>query len=127
MITEENKIVPIICNTLRKKYGNDIFISVTEYATTPVRFPAVSIVLLSNEVNSKFSTFTHTENSVTEAFEVNVYSNLEKDNDKQCLEITEVISDAFSENFWIRFFNKPITNVLDETVARRTSRYKKII
>lgn len=127
MITEENKIVPIICNTLREKYGDDIFISVTEYATTPVRFPAVSIVLLSNEVNSKFSTFTHTENSVTEAFEVNVYSNLEKDNDKQCFEITEVISDAFSENFWIRFFNKPITNILDETVARRTSRYKKII
>lgn len=127
MITEENKIVPIICNTLREKYGDDIFISVTEYATTPVRFPAVSIVLLSNEVNSKFSTFTHTENSVTEAFEANVYSNLEKDNDKQCVEITEVISDAFSENFWIRFFNKPITNILDKTVARRTSRYKKII
>lgn len=128
MITGADKITTLVTQALRERYGTNITVSTTEYLDTPSKFPAVSIVPISNILNSRYSTLTHCENSAIETLEINVYSNAESDNAEECRDITALICDVMSANFWIRTSpNTPITNIMDETVARRTSRFKKII
>jgi hypothetical protein len=123
MIDKENEVFTAVSTGLRKKYKG-IYIVGTELATTPPRFPAVSLIQTNNSVRSEYSTFYSLENVVKEDYKAEVYSNLEKGKEAQTKEITMEISDIMQTFGYERTFCEPIANI-DATVARRVSRFIK--
>lgn len=114
-----------IKNLLREKYGKKIFISDTSLSDTIAKFPAVSIVESNNTVNSRYSTFESIENVAICDFDVNVYTNDEKNKDRQALEIMTLICDEFSRLRYLRTYESPINNLLDSSIVRRNAKFKK--
>lgn len=115
----------IIKNLLREKYGKKIFISDTPLSDTIAKFPAVSIVESNNTVNSRYSTFGSIENVAICDFDVNVYTNDEKNRDRQALEIMTLICDEFSRLCYLRTYENQINNLLDSSIVRRNAKFKK--
>lgn len=123
MIDKENDVFEAVSMGLRKKYEG-IYIVGTELATTPPRFPAVSLIQTNNTVRTEYSTFHSLENVVKEEYKVETYSNLEHGKEVQTKEITMDISDIMHSLGYERTFCEPIAN-LDATIARRVSRFVK--
>lgn len=107
---------------LRAKYGSDIYISDSELSDNVPSFPAVSVTC-SNYVNRQFTTFDKIENMAVIEYTVNVYTNDTETKDEQAIEIMTVICDAFSEMYYLRTYEEQITNMLDNSITRRTARF----
>lgn len=123
MIDKELEIFEYVATKLRKKYPT-IYVVGTELTDTPPKFPAVSIVQTNNAIRTEHSTFDSLENVVREDYKAEVFSNLEIGKEKQTKEITNDISDFFTELGYERTFCEPIPNG-DSSVNRRMSRYIK--
>lgn len=107
---------------LREVYGTDIYITDTQLSDNVPSFPAVSITD-SNYVNSQFTTFERIENMATIEYTVNVYANDIDNKDEQAKEIMTVICDAFNDLYYLRTYEEPVTNLLDNSIARRVARF----
>ena len=107
---------------LREVYGTDIYITDTQLSDNVPSFPAVSITD-SNYVNSQFTTFESIENMATIEYTVNVYANDINNKDEQAKEIMTVICDAFNDLYYLRTYEESITNLLDNSIARRVARF----
>jgi hypothetical protein len=101
-----------------------IYVIGTELASTPPKFPAVSIVQSHNAVQAQYSTFNSLENVVSEDYKAEVYSNLETGKERQTKEITAVISDCLRDLGYERTFCEIVPNT-DSTINRRMSRFRK--
>ena len=123
MIDKELEVFEYVASKLRKKYKT-IYVVGTEITDTPPKFPAVSIVQTNNAIRTEHSTFDSLENVVREDYKAEVFSNLETGKEKQTKEITNDISDLFTELGYERTFCEPIPNG-DSSVNRRMSRYIK--
>lgn len=113
-----------VSQALRARFDT-IFITGVELTSTPPQFPAVSIVMMDNTVNTQGSTFDKVDNVSTEAYTFNAFSNLEnqKEAKAQVKEITDVIDEVMSSLYYIRSFCGPVANI-DPTITRRVARYK---
>jgi hypothetical protein len=123
VIDKELEVFEYVASNLRKKYKT-IYVVGTEITDTPPKFPAVSIVQTNNAIRTEHSTFDSLENVVREDYKAEVFSNLETGKEKQTKEITNDISDLFTEFGYERTFCEPIPNG-DSSVNRRMSRYIK--
>ena len=123
MIDKESEIFDAVAKELRAKFSG-IYVIGTELATTPPRFPAVSLVQTNNVIKNEYATFHSLENVVREDYKAEVCSNLQKGKEAQAKEITGVISDVMSRFGYVRTFCEPVVNA-DATVHRRVSRYVK--
>ena len=123
MIDKESEVFEYIASKLRKKYQT-IYVVGTELTSTPPRFPAVSLVQTNNAIRTEHSTFDSLENVVREDYKAEVFSNLETGKEKQTKEITNDISDMFTELLFERTFCESIPNG-DGNIHRRVSRYIK--
>ena len=123
MIDKESEVFEYIASRLRKKYQT-IYVVGTELTSTPPRFPAVSLVQTNNAIRTEHATFDSLENVVREDYKAEVFSNLETGKEKQTKEITNDISDMFTELLFERTFCEPIPNG-DGNIHRRVSRYIK--
>ena len=123
MIDKESEVFEYIASRLRKKYQT-IYVVGTELTSTPPRFPAVSLVQTNNAIRTEHATFDSLENVVREDYKAEVFSNLETGKEKQTKEITNDISDMFTELLFERTFCEPIPNG-DSNIHRRVSRYIK--
>lgn len=123
MIDKELEVFEFVATRLRNKYPT-IYVVGTEITDKPPRFPAVSLVQTNNLIKTEYATFDSLENVVSEDYKAEVFSNLEKGKEKQTKEITNDISNAFTEIEYERTFCEPIPNG-DSSVSRRVSRYRK--
>jgi hypothetical protein len=125
MIDNEQLVYDEVSTALREAFEG-IFITGVEITNVPPQFPAVSIVLVSSEVNEKYSTFENVENVASEEYKFEACSNLESEKEakKQCKEIIAVIDGVMSDLFYIRSFSQPIPNA-DTKYSRHVARYKK--
>ena len=123
MIDKESEVFKAVAAALRAKYET-IYVVGTELASTPPRFPAVSIVQKNSAVRAEHSTFESLENVVREDYKAEVFSNLKKSKEAQTKAITKDISDVMGSLGYERTFCEPIANG-DPTIARRVSRYTK--
>jgi hypothetical protein len=123
VIDKELEVFEYVASKLRKKYKT-IYVVGTELTSAPPKFPAVSIVQTNNAIRTEHSTFDSLENVVREDYKAEVFSNLEIGKEKQTKEITNDISDFFTELGYERTFCEPIPNG-DSSVNRRMSRYIK--
>ena len=123
MIDRESAIFEYVSTRLRIKYP-EIYVVGTEITSTPPHFPAVSIVQTNNAVKLEHSTFDSLENVVREDYKAEVFSNLETGKEKQTKEITNDISDFFTDIGYQRTFCEPVPNI-DSSISRRTSRFIK--
>ena len=123
MIDKELEVFEYVATKLRNKYKT-IYVVGTELTDTPPKFPAVSIVQTNNAIRTEHSTFDSLENVVREDYKAEVFSNLEKGKEKQTKEITNDISNFFTELGYERTFCEPIPNG-DSSINRRMSRYIK--
>lgn len=119
----ENQIIDLVSEALRARFDT-IFITGVELTSTPPQFPAVSIVLMDNPVNTRGSTFDKVDNVFTEAYAFNAFSNLEsqKEAKAQVKAITDVIDGVMSSLYYVRSFCGPVANI-DPTITRRVARY----
>lgn len=119
----EEKIYDLVSEALRARFDT-IFITGVELTSTPPQFPAVSIVLMDNAVNTRGSTFDKVNNVFAEAYTFNAFSNLEsqKEAKEQVKIITDVIDGVMSELYYVRSFCGPVANI-DPTITRRVARY----
>lgn len=123
MIDQEKEVFEAIASRLRRKFPS-IYIIGTELASTPPKFPAVSLVQTNNAIKGEYSTFDSLENVVGEDYKAEVFSNLESGKEQQTKEITKEISDGMIFLGYERIFCEPIPNG-DRTIHRRVSRYRK--
>lgn len=128
MIDHEAKIYSQVADVLRAKYDG-IFI-VGEAIDTPNRFPAVSIVQLSNILHFDSRSVTESGvfgNHAEVTFEINVYSNLTSGKKQQCKNISADILNEFAKMGFIRTFYQPIPNFSNTSIYRETARVTGII
>lgn len=125
MINAEFDIYDTVSDALRDMYGKNIFIS-GETVSVPSKFPAATIVEMSNTVYSKMTTTT-IENAARLLFQVDVYSNLVGYKKSQAKEIMSVIDDAFASMNFTRTMLNPVQNLEDATIYRLTARYEAVI
>ena len=125
MIDHEQLIYDEVATALRNAF-DDIHIVGVEITDTPPRFPAVSIIKKSSNVNEKYSTFDSVENVASEEYEFGVYSNLESQAEakNEVKSILAVINGVMCDLLYIRSFCQPIPNA-DSKYTRHIARYKK--
>lgn len=125
MIDNENVVFSTVSTALRNAVDN-IFITGVEITDTPPQFPAVSIVKLNAETNTKASTFESVENMAIEEYQFYVYSNLEsqKDAKEQVKNIIAVIHGEMCDLFYPRSFCQLVPTA-DAKITRGIARYKK--
>jgi hypothetical protein len=73
MIDKESEIFSAAAKALRLKYKK-IYVIGTELASTPPKFPAVSIVQSLSAIQAQYSTFNSLENVAREDYKVEVFS-----------------------------------------------------
>ena len=113
-----------IAAKLREKYDG-IFVA-SEYTDTPARFPAVTIIEISNVVLKKMITTT-IENASKIAFEVNCFSNKVGGAKIQARDIIETVDKEFEKLGFARIMMAPTPNIADATIYRITARYEGIV
>lgn len=124
MIDHESAIFSAVATKLRDEYGNEnIYIIGKELSNDPPKFPAVSIVMTSNIVNDKFSTFKKIENVAIEQYKVEVVSNDIDFGEEECKKIINIVNEVFESSNYIRTFNEPVAGA-DAYITRRIARYK---
>ena len=122
----DDKIFDNIVNTLREVYGDDIYIIDQPLSQSLSKFPAVSVVVSDNSINTRYSTFNSIENVVNLEFYVEIYSNLSGDEKVQeTQDILNIVDEQFLKARYARTYSEQITNLLDDTISRRVARYSK--
>lgn len=122
MIDIEMTVIGEIMKPLREKYGQGIYITGETITGVPSRFPAVCIRETDNTVYTK-SRDENIENHCTLLYEVDVFSNLEKNRKKQAKEIIEIIDNAFKQIGFTRNLCEPIVNLSNATIYRIKARF----
>lgn len=125
MIDNENNVFKAVSDGLRKQTAQ-FFIIGTEITSMPPQFPAVTVVLTNNEINTRYAAFDHRENVVIEEYKIEVYSNLQGEYDRfmQAKFIAHRICDIMDSIDYVRTFDRPVPNA-DATISRRVLRFRK--
>ncbi len=125
MIDNENNVFKAVSDGLRKQTPQ-LFIIGTEITSMPPQFPAVTVVLTNNEINTRYAAFDHRENVVIEEYKIEVYSNLQGEYDRfmQAKFIARRICDIMDSIDYVRTFDRPVPNA-DATISRRVLRFRK--
>lgn len=97
-----------------------------DVSSTPAKFPAVSIVEISNSVVERVRT-RKIENAVAVAFEVNVYSNKIGYSKMEAKEILSTVDAAFEKLGFTRTLCNPMQNLEDNSIYRVVARYEAVI
>lgn len=124
MIDAEFAIYNAVSTELKLIYP-DTF-TTGDLSAAPARFPAVSIVEISNGVVRGART-KNIENAVSVAYEVNVYSNKVGYNKIEAKEILSVVDSSFQNLGFTRTFCNPVQNLEDRNIYRIVARYEAVI
>ena len=124
MIDAEFAIYNAVSTELKLIYP-DVF-TTGDVPFAPARFPAVSIVEISNGVVMRART-SNIENAVSVAYEVNVYSNKVGYSKIEAKEILSVVDASFQNLGFTRVFCNPIQNLEDRNIYRIVARYEAVI
>lgn len=88
----------------------------------------ISIIEVSNTVETKFITRGRIENYSHLMYEVNVYSNRQDTQygtkRQEAKQFNNIVSEAFAELGFVRTMSGPVPNLADGTIYRITSRYE---
>lgn len=124
MIDPEFAVYNAVVTELRLMYP-DVF-ATGDVSSTPAKFPAVSIVEISNSVVERMRT-KKIENAVAVAFEVNVYSNKIGYSKMEAKEILSTVDEAFVNLGFTRTLCNPMQNLEDKSIYRVVARYEATI
>ena len=108
-----------------KVFNEDIY-TTGEYVDSPAKFPAVSIIEMSNSVLEKMST-TNIENAASVMYEVNIYTNRIGYRKSDAKDILQVVDNAMNELGFVRIMAQPTPNIADATIYRITARYRGVV
>ncbi len=125
MIDHENEIFSYCAKALREVFKG-IYV-VGETISSPPKFPAVSIIEISNSVYEDSIDCCSYENHIRAMYEIDVYSNLTSGKKKQAKKIMNMIDEKLSELGCIRTFCQPMDNLSDISIYRLKARYEAII
>lgn len=123
MIDLESDVFDAVAVILREAYPGIIVSS--EYDSSPVSFPAVTIMEADNSVYQRMRT-TAIENAVQLMYEVNVYSNKIGYKKIEAKSIMNTIDSEFERLGFTRTMCNPIPNLQDATIYRLTARYEAV-
>ena len=108
-----------------KAFNNDVY-TTGEYIDSPAKFPAVSVIEMSNSVLEKMST-TNIENAASVMYEVNIYTNRIGYRKSDAKDILQVVDNAMNELGFVRIMAQPTPNIADATIYRITARYRGVV
>ena len=127
MIDIENEVVDRVKKALTEKFPG-IYVT-SEQGKAPSRFPAVSVVMISNPTYERTLTLGKTtENHAAPVFQLDGYSSKTDGRKSECKAVIAAADAVFQEMGFTRFFGpEPTPNMLDATVYRQTARYRGIV
>lgn len=126
MIDIENEIFSMVVDSLRERYGEDIFIT-GEFVKSPSTFPCVTLIETDNQNYQKTISSGSNENHVQITYELNVYSNKKKGKKSECKEIISIVDEVLTSLGFDRTFLNPVPNEQDATIYRMLGRYRAIV
>lgn len=124
MIDPEFAVFNAVVTELKLMYP-DVF-ATGDVSSTPAKFPAVSIVEISNTVVERMRT-RKIENAVAVAFEVNVYSNKIGYSKMEAKEILSTVDGSFEKLGFTRTLCNQVQNLDDSSIYRMVARYEAVI
>lgn len=124
MISPEAFVFSKIAGVLRAEYPN-IFVS-GEFADSPAKFPAVTIMEADNSVYRRMRTAT-IENAASLMYEVNVFSNKTGYKKSEAKAIMDTIDQQFAALGFTRTMCNPVSNLQDATIYRVVARYEGVV
>lgn len=127
MIDIENEVIDRVKKALTEKFPG-IYVT-SEQGKAPSRFPAVSVVMISNPTYEPTQTLGKTtENHAAPVFQLDGYSNKTSGRKSECKAIVDAADSVLQKMGFTRFFGpEPIPNMLDASVYRQTARYRGVV
>lgn len=127
MIDVENEVVDRVKKSLVEKFSG-IYVT-SEQGKSPSRFPALSVVMISNPTYERTLTLGKaTENHSAPVFQLDGYSNKTEGRKTECKSVMKTADEEMQKMGFVRFFGpEPVPNMLDATVYRQTARYRGVV
>lgn len=127
MIDIENEVVDRVKKALLKVFPSAFVTS--EQGKSPSRFPALSVVMISNPTYERTLTLGKaTENHSAPVFQLDSYSNRTEGRKTECKALMKTADEEMQKMGFVRFFGpEPVPNMLDSTVYRQTARYRGVV
>lgn len=120
MIDIETELYNLMQSAILAEYPS-AYVS-NNYVSKPPSFPAVSIEEVDNVADRAMRDSASTDNGADVLYEVNVYSNRNKDKKAVCKAIAALIDGLFPSNF-TRLYLRPVPNLNDPSIYRIQGRY----
>lgn len=124
MIDIEDELFSLVSTSLRSAF-DDIFVT-NEYVSQPPRFPAVSIIEMSNTVVMRTQDSGSMENHADLMYQVDVYSNRQIGKRLQAKTIMGMVDTLFAASGFTRTFMNPMQNMNEPSIYRITARYQAV-
>lgn len=121
MIDIENDVFDTVAKALREAHAG-IFVT-GEYALTPPKLPAVSIVEADNRILERMRTL-NIENAASVMYEVNIYSNKASGKKSEAKAIASTVDNTFASIGFTRTMRNQVPNLNDATIYRIVCRYE---
>ena len=125
MVDVESQVFQRIATAFRAEYPDGYIAG--EYVPQPPKFPAVSVVEMSNTVTTDGRDSGGIENFASVMYQVDVYSSLSHGKKAQAKAIMALIDAQFALLGFTRTFLNPVQNFNDATLYRMTARYQAVI
>lgn len=125
MIDIETEVFDANAKAVRLKYP-DAYIT-GEYVKSPPKFPAVSLIMMSNMVYTRTQTSDGIENHAKVMFETDIYSNKKSGKKSECKAIAAIIDEVMATLGFNRIMLQPIPNMDDATIYRMVGRYEGVV
>lgn len=120
MIDIETELYNLIASAVLAEYPG-AYVS-NNYVPKPPSFPAVSIEEVDNVADRAMRDSGSTDNGADVLYEVNVYSNRNKDKKAVCKAVAALVDSLFPANF-TRLYLRPVPNLNDPSIYRIQGRY----
>lgn len=127
MIDIENEVIDRVKQALTEKFPG-IYVT-SEQGKTPSRFPAVSVVMISNPTYERtLALGKNTENHAAPVFQLDGYSSKTDGRKTECKAVVDAADAVLQKMGFTRFFGpEPKPNMLDASVYRETARYRGVV